>query len=70
MYYSEGDTTPVFNGNMGIVKEIEKNGMCTIDFIGVGEVLFTKSDCKNLELGYACTVHKLQGSGSVQQLLD
>lgn len=60
---SEGYTTPVFNGNMGIVKEIEKNGMCTIDFIGVGEVLFTKSDCKNLELGYACTVHKLQGSG-------
>jgi len=55
---SEGDTTPVFNGNMGIVKEIEKNGMCTIDFIGIGEVIFTKSDCKNLELGYACTVHK------------
>lgn len=60
---SEGDTIPVFNGNMGIVKEIEKNGMCTIDFIGIGEVIFTKSDCKNLELGYACTVHKLQGSG-------
>lgn len=60
---SEGDTTPVFNGNMGIVKEIEKNGMCTIDFIGIGEVIFTKSDCKNLELGYTCTVHKLQGSG-------
>lgn len=60
---SEGDTTPVFNGNMGIVKEIEKNGMCTIDFVGIGEVIFTKSDCKNLELGYACTVHKLQGSG-------
>lgn len=60
---SEGDQTPVFNGNMGIVKEIEKNGMCTIDFIGVGEVLFTKSDCKNLELGYACTTHKCQGSG-------
>lgn len=59
----EGDTTPVFNGNMGIVKEIGKNGMCTIDFIGIGEVIFTKSDCKNLELGYACTVHKLQGSG-------
>lgn len=59
----EGDTTSVFNGNMGIVKEIEKNGMCTIDFIGIGEVIFTKSDCKNLELGYACTVHKLQGSG-------
>lgn len=59
----EGDTTSVFNGNMGIVKEIGKNGMCTIDFIGIGEVIFTKSDCKNLELGYACTVHKLQGSG-------
>lgn len=59
----DGDVTPVFNGNMGIVKEIEKNGMCTIDFIGIGEVVFTKSDCKNLELAYACTVHKLQGSG-------
>ena len=59
----EGDITPVFNGNIGIVKEIEDNGYCTINFIGIGEVLFSKSDSKNLELAYACTTHKMQGSG-------
>lgn len=59
----EGDTTPVFNGNIGIVKEIEDNGYCTIDFVGIGEVVFSKTDSKNLELAYACTIHKMQGSG-------
>ena len=59
----EGDTTPVFNGNIGIVKEIEDNGYCTIDFVGIGEIVFSKTDSKNLELAYACTVHKMQGSG-------
>ena len=59
----EGDTTPVLNGNIGIVKEIEDNGYCTIDFVGIGEVVFSKTDSKNLELAYACTVHKMQGSG-------
>ncbi len=60
---SDGDTTPVFNGNIGIVKEIEDNGYCTIDFVGIGEVVFSKAESKNLELAYACTVHKMQGSG-------
>lgn len=60
---TDGDTTPVFNGNIGIVKEIEDNGYCTIDFVGIGEVIFSKTDSKNLELAYACTVHKMQGSG-------
>lgn len=59
----DGETTHVFNGNIGIIKEIADDGYCTIDFIGIGEVLFSKSDSKNLELAYACTVHKMQGSG-------
>jgi len=59
----DGDTTPVFNGNIGIVKAIEDDGYCTIDFVGIGEVIFSKTDSKNLELAYACTVHKMQGSG-------
>lgn len=59
----DGNTTPVFNGNIGIVKAIEDDGYCTIDFIGIGEIIFSKSDSKNLELAYACTVHKMQGSG-------
>ncbi len=60
---TEGETTPVFNGNIGIVKEISDDGYCTIDFIGIGEVVFTKKESKKLELAYACTVHKMQGSG-------
>lgn len=55
---SEGHETPVFNGNIGFVKEIADNGYCTIDFVGIGEVLFSKSDSKNLELAYACSIHK------------
>jgi len=59
----EGDITPVFNGNIGIVEEIGSDGYCTINFIGIGKVVFTKSEAKNLELAYVCTVHKMQGSG-------
>jgi ATP-dependent exoDNAse (exonuclease V) alpha subunit len=57
----EGDDVAVFNGNMGIVKEI-KDGFITIDFDGIGEVVLDGASSKSLELGYACTIHKLQGS--------
>lgn len=60
---SNGVVTPVFNGNIGILQEIDEDGYAVINFIGIGEVLFNKSDVKNLELAYACTTHKLQGSG-------
>jgi exodeoxyribonuclease V alpha subunit len=60
---TDGEVTPVFNGNIGIVKEIDNEGYCTVDFVGIGEVLFNRSESKNLELAYACTVHKMQGSG-------
>lgn len=59
----DGIPTPVFNGNMGIIKEIDDDGIATIDFEGIGKILFDRKDCKNLELGYACTVHKCQGAG-------
>lgn len=59
----DGMKVPVFNGNMGIVQDIYEDGSCLIDFIGIGRLLFSKKDCKNLELGYACTIHKMQGSG-------
>lgn len=58
----EGKVTPVFNGNMGIIKEID-NGSCVVDFIGVGELLLNRDAIKNLELGYAISIHKSQGSG-------
>ena len=60
---SDGEVTPVFNGNIGLVKDIDEDKYVTIDFVGIGEVIFNKSESKNLELAYACTVHKMQGSG-------
>lgn len=60
---TDGEITPVFNGNIGLVKDIDEEGYCTIDFVGIGEVIFNKSESKKLELAYACTVHKMQGSG-------
>ena len=58
----EGNTTPVFNGNMGIVIELDYN-TAVVDFIGIGQIVLDNEGVKNLELAYACTVHKLQGSG-------
>lgn len=57
----QGEDIAVFNGNMGIVKDI-KDGYITIDFDGIGEVVLDGNASKSLELGYACTIHKLQGS--------
>ena len=58
----DGEECPIFNGNMGIVKAID-NDIVVIDFVGIGRVLLSGTDLDNLELAYACTVHKLQGSG-------
>lgn len=60
--YGDENKVSVFNGNLGIIKEIDKN-YCIVDFVGVGVVKFSKSDMKTLELAYACSTHKLQGSG-------
>lgn len=57
----------IFNGNIGIVKnfyydgEINKNYM-VVDFDGIGEVFIEEKFWQNLELAYAITVHKGQGS--------
>lgn len=69
---TNGKKCPVFNGNIGIVKSIEEDGSCVVNFEGVGELLLSKSESKNLELAYALTTHKCQGSGfdSVIVVLD
>lgn len=59
---SDGESISIFNGNMGIVKDIS-DGMCTVDFVGLGEVVLDTTGSQNLELAYATTVHKVQGSG-------
>lgn len=58
----DGAEIPVFNGNMGIVKDIDGE-FITVDFIGIGELILDAKGAKSLELGYAITIHKSQGSG-------
>ena len=64
----DGNICPVFNGNMGIVTSVTKNGI-TINFVGVGEVWFGRENFKNLELGYCITTHKSQGSGFLSTII-
>ena len=53
----------IFNGNMGEVISIDKeNNRAVIDFYNIGEVELEGEDLKNLDLGYAITCHKSQGS--------
>ena len=61
--------TPIYNGNIGIVKSIwyseeADSRIMTIDFIGIGNVDVPEDCWIGIELGYAITVHKYQGSQS------
>ena len=61
------DTDPaIFNGNIGMIKQIkmseEGEEVMVIDFLGIGKVEVPKDYWNTIELGYAITVHKCQGS--------
>ena len=58
----EPPRTPIMNGNMGIVTKLIANNIC-VNFEGIGEIYIDSSDLDNIELGYAITAHKSQGSG-------
>ena len=69
----------VYNGNIGILKDIttvedEETGdwidIMIIDFVGIGRVEIPKEYWKNLDLGYAITYHKYQGSESNYIILN
>lgn len=57
-----GEEASIFNGNIGIITEMDYNS-CVVDFIGIGKVILNREAMLNLELGYAITIHKVQGSG-------
>ena len=59
---TEDGMTSIFNGNMGIIKDISNNNMI-IDFFENGVLRFSELEAENLELAYACTTHSVQGSG-------
>lgn len=52
---------PIYNGNTGILTNIEDEKF-TVDFDGIGEVTLNKSEVNQIQLGYAITIHKSQGS--------
>lgn len=59
----------IFNGNIGIIKSIWTNNetyedFMTISFEGIGDVNLAYEFWRNIELAYAITVHKYQGSQS------
>lgn len=62
-YTPDGKKEPIFNGYVGIIKGIYDDYMI-IDFNICGEVIISEKIYKNIELAYACTVHKFQGSQS------
>lgn len=56
-------TCPIYNGNVGEVVEIDvANKTMVVDFYNVGKVLIKGKQLQEIALGYAITVHKLQGS--------
>ena len=55
--------TPIFNGNLGIIKDIQEDNMI-IDFNIIGEIIVPQKHWRYIELGYAATCHKFQGSQS------
>ena len=59
-----GDITPIFNGDLGIVKEIDTyRQTMSVDFGNKGIIYLTKKSLSNIRLGYAITTHKCQGMG-------
>ncbi|MFR2314859.1 AAA family ATPase [Terrisporobacter sp.] len=57
---TEGEITPIFNGNIGIVKDITENTI-VVDFNGE-DIVFKGSVRQSLNLAYAITTHSSQGS--------
>ena len=61
---------PIFNGNTGTIESIdlekgnkgEESLRMIVDFDGIGRVVIDSGAVTNIQLGYAITVHKSQGS--------
>lgn len=59
----------VFNGDIGyIVGVSEKGTNIYITFDGIQKI-YTRAEMDQIELAYACTIHKAQGSGATRFLL-
>lgn len=59
----EGEKEPIYNGNVGYIKEIGPDYMI-INLTEQGDIILPQENYDNLSLGYAITVHKKQGDSS------
>lgn len=58
-----GEKVPVYNGNVGIIEEIDlEEGIIIVNFGTLGKIIVPSSSWRSLELAYAITCHKSQGS--------
>ena len=53
----------VMNGETGYVADIVDNNTIMVRFDNKSEMMYTRDNCANIELAYALTIHKTQGSG-------
>lgn len=59
----DGDDCPVFNGNRGVITSIDHAAHeMIVDFDQWGKVVIPKGQWGQIDLAYALTCHKLQGS--------
>ena len=60
-----GDIVPVYNGNIGKIRTIDAQaGNIVVRFRQQGDIVVPREFWRTLELGYAITCHKFQGSAS------
>lgn len=60
---TEGKKEPIYNGNVGYIKEIGPDYMI-VNLTEQGDIVLPQENYDNLSLGYAITVHKKQGDSS------
>jgi len=59
----KGEKTPIYNGNMGVITCVDDEYM-EVDFFQWGKVIIPPKSFSEIELAYAITCHKIQGSQS------
>lgn len=61
----KGETVPIFNGNTGYIVSIDiENETMVVDLVQQGRIKIGREYWSDIELGYALTCHKMQGSSS------